>query len=207
MLWQNGDAVLRNLLIPAVPGIFIAAKKNPVTGFGNVICLQLLTHLQYTYEKITEKDLEDNVTCMKTQWNPLTAIESLFVQIEDDIAFTAKANNKPAILRWAYDIVAKTGRFEIVCIEWRHFDGTKMTKDGVKFKANFKAADRDMQSQETMGTAGYHGAHNAATNDISTMNAALFTTTQAALTASEIALTRAISQVSLSSSPDTHPRA
>jgi hypothetical protein len=55
VLWKNVNTVLRNLLVAAVPGIFIAANKNPVTGFINVTCLKLLTHLYDTYGQITEK--------------------------------------------------------------------------------------------------------------------------------------------------------
>jgi hypothetical protein len=46
--------LLRNLLISAVPSIFITAKKTPFTGFGNFTCLQLLAHLHDTYGQITE---------------------------------------------------------------------------------------------------------------------------------------------------------
>jgi hypothetical protein len=60
-LWHNVDTVLRNLIIAAVPGIFLATMKNPVTGFGNVTCLALLTHLHNNYGKITEQELEANV--------------------------------------------------------------------------------------------------------------------------------------------------
>jgi hypothetical protein len=222
VLWHNVDAVLRNLLIAAVPGIFLATMKNPVTGFGNVTCLELLTHLHDNYGKITEQELEDNVIRMRAQWNPPTAIEALLVQIEDGIAFVAEGNDeptKPTILRWAYDIVAKTGRYDLACREWRQFNPTSTTKDWQKFKSHFKAADRDMRSQDTTGTADYHGAH-AATND-----ATLLATTQAALAASELKLAHAMAQVSLSSSsksnsdqsintrisglttPDTRPRA
>jgi hypothetical protein len=185
VLWHNVDAVPRNLLIAAVPAIFIAAKKNTVTGFSNVTCLELLTHLHNNYGKITEQELKDNVTRMRAQWNPPTAIESLFVQIEDGVSFAAEGNNettKPTTLRWAFDIVAKTGHYDLACQEWR------------KFKLRFKAADRDMRSQETTGTDVYHGA-NAATSD-----ATLLATTQAALAASNMQLAQAISQACLFSS-------
>jgi hypothetical protein len=79
VFWHNVDTVLRDLLIAAIPAIFVTAKKNPVTGFGNVTCLQLITHLHDMYVQITENELEDNIKCMKTQWNPPTAIKSLFV--------------------------------------------------------------------------------------------------------------------------------
>jgi hypothetical protein len=74
LLWYNIDAVLHNLLIAAVPCIFIAAKKNPVTGFGNVTCLELLSHLHDNYGKITDQELEDNVNRMRSQWNLSTVI-------------------------------------------------------------------------------------------------------------------------------------
>jgi hypothetical protein len=50
---HNVDAILRNLLIAAVPGIFLAMMKNPVTGFGNITCIELLTHLHNNYGNIT----------------------------------------------------------------------------------------------------------------------------------------------------------
>jgi hypothetical protein len=222
--WHNVDSVLRNFLIAAVPGIFLATMKKPVTGFGNVTCLELLSHLHNNYGNITEQELETNVLRMWAQWNPPTAIESLFVQIEDGVAFTAEGLDeptKPTILRWAYDIVAKTGRYDIACREWRQLNPDPSTKNWAKFKTHFKAADHNMWSQDTTGSAGYHDAHiatNAATNI-----AALLATTQAALAASEIKLTQALSQASLASSssrisnrstntrvsaittPDTHP--
>jgi hypothetical protein len=113
--WHNAEALLRNLLIAAVPSIFQASKRNPITGFGNVTCLALLTHLHGVYGRITEQDLDKNVQCMRAQWNSPTAIESLFVQIEDGVAFTIKGQDeptKPTILCWAYDIIAHTGRLK-----------------------------------------------------------------------------------------------
>jgi hypothetical protein len=65
VLWHNVNAVLSNLLITAVPDIFITAKNKPVTGFGNVTCLKLLTHLHDTYDQMKETELEDNTTCIQ----------------------------------------------------------------------------------------------------------------------------------------------
>jgi hypothetical protein len=199
--WHNVDAVLRNLLIAAVPGIFLATMKNPVTGFGNVTCLALLTHLHNNYEKITEQELEANVVRMRAQWNPLTAIESLLVQIEDGVAFAAEGLDeptKPTVLRWAYDIVAKTGRYDIECRERRQFNPNPKTENWAKFKSHAKAADQEMWSQYTTISAGYHGA-NVATN-AATNTATLLATTQAALAASEPKLAQALSQASITSS-------
>jgi hypothetical protein len=200
-LWYNGDAVLRNLLIAAVLGMFLATMKNLMTGFGNVTCFTLLTHLHNNYGNITEQELEANVLRMRAQWNPSTAIELLFMQIEDGVAFTAEGLDdptKPTVLHWAYDIVAKNGCYDIACREWRQFNPDPKTKNWAKFKSHFKAADRDMRSQDTTGSAGYHGA-NAATTAATKKNT-LLATTQAALAASELKLAQALSQASIASS-------
>jgi hypothetical protein len=132
VLRHNFDAMLRNLIIAGLPGIFPAAKKHPATGFGNMSCLELLTHLHDMYGHIMEKELEDKVTLVRTQWNSPTATESLLIQIKDRIAFAAEGKDeptKPTILRWAYDIIAKTGHYDLTCREWRQLDTTKTTKE------------------------------------------------------------------------------
>jgi hypothetical protein len=94
-VWHNDDALLCNLIIAAVPANFLTAKRNPVTGFGNVTCLALLTHLHNVYGRLTEQELEQNVQLIRTQWNPPTAIESIFVQIEDGVPSQSKGRMVP----------------------------------------------------------------------------------------------------------------
>jgi hypothetical protein len=67
-------------------------------------------------------------------------------------------------------------------------------KEWSLFNRHFKAADKDLRRMDTTGTAGFHGsAHSVQTKST------LITTTQDALASSELALARALSQVSLSS--------
>jgi hypothetical protein len=63
------------------------------------------------------------------------------------------------------------------------------TKTWALFKSHFKAADRDIRSQATSGTAGYHGTPYAAANSATTREVDLL----ARLATSELALARAIS--------------
>jgi hypothetical protein len=132
---------------------------------------------------------------MQLQWNPTTGIVALFLQFENGIAFTTSGQDtptKPTILRWAYNIIEKTGRFYIACRECLQMDPN--TKDWPLFKRHFKAADKDLRRLNTTGTTNFHGsAHSMHTTNT------LITTTQAALAASELALARALVQVSLSS--------
>jgi hypothetical protein len=55
ILFHNADMALRNLLIAAVPPIFLADQCDPMTGFGNKTVLQLLTYLHNTFGSISEK--------------------------------------------------------------------------------------------------------------------------------------------------------
>jgi hypothetical protein len=137
---------------------------------------------------------------MRTQLHPPTAIESLFVQIEDGAAFAIECQDeptKPTILRWAYEIISLTGRIEISCREWRHID--TITKTRALFKSNFKAAGRDIRSQATSGTAGYHRTPYSAANSTTTHESDLLSR----LTASELALTQAMSTASIAPTADT----
>jgi hypothetical protein len=122
ILFHNADTALRNLLIAAVPPIFLADQRDPMTGFGNKTVLQLLSYLHTTFGSISEKELEQNTARVQLQWNPPTAIEALFLQLENGVSFDTAgqdAPTKPTVLCWVYNIIEKTGRFDIVCREWR----------------------------------------------------------------------------------------
>jgi hypothetical protein len=132
---------------------------------------------------------------MQLQWNPPTAIEALFLQFENGVTFATAgqdAPTKPTVLRWAYNIIEKTGRFDIACRKWRQMDPN--AKYWSIFKQQFKAADKDFRRLNTTGTAGF----NSLAHSVQTTSTPL-TTTQAALAASELALARALAQISLSS--------
>jgi hypothetical protein len=70
ILYHNADTALRNLLIAAVPLIFLADQRDPMTGFGKKTVLQLLTYLHTTFGSISEKDLYLNTARMQLQWTP-----------------------------------------------------------------------------------------------------------------------------------------
>jgi hypothetical protein len=70
ILFHNANTALHNLLIAAVPPMFLADQHHPMTGFGNKTVLQLLTYLQTTFDSISEKELEQNTARMQLQWTP-----------------------------------------------------------------------------------------------------------------------------------------
>jgi hypothetical protein len=118
ILFHNADTALRNLLIAEVPPFFLADQRDPMTGFGNKTVLKLLTYLHTTFGSISEKDLEQNTAHMQLQWNSPTAIESLFLQFENGVSLATAGQdvpNKPTVLRGAFNIIEKTGLFDIAC--------------------------------------------------------------------------------------------
>jgi hypothetical protein len=70
ILFHNVDTALRNLLIAAVPPIFLSDQRDPMTGFGNKTVLQLITYLHASFGSISEKELEQNTARMQLQWTP-----------------------------------------------------------------------------------------------------------------------------------------
>ena len=48
-LYNRVDNALRNQLIKATPDVYIRHLRDPITGYGSVTALQMLTHLKTTY--------------------------------------------------------------------------------------------------------------------------------------------------------------
>jgi hypothetical protein len=69
ILFHNADTALRNLLIEAVPPMFLADQRGPMAGVGNKTVLQLLSYLHTTFGSISEKELEQKTARMQLQWN------------------------------------------------------------------------------------------------------------------------------------------
>jgi hypothetical protein len=140
-----------------VPPIFLANQRDPMTVFGNKTVLQLLTYLHTTFDSISDKELEQNTARMQLKRNPPTAIEAIFLQFENGVAFATsgqESHTKPTILCWAYRIIEQTGRLNIACREWRRMDPN--TKYWPLFKMHFKATDKKLRRLDTTGTAGFH---------------------------------------------------
>ena len=78
---------LHNQLIVVTPPTFIQTMKDPVLGFGQVSCLDLITHLRSMYGTITPEALDKNLLRMSSAWHPPTPIEDLFEQLRAGRAF------------------------------------------------------------------------------------------------------------------------
>jgi hypothetical protein len=159
-LYHNVDKALRNQLITATPAVFLQARKDPILGFGQRTCLDLLSHLRSTYGEITPEELDQNTIRMSAAWHPPTAIEDLFEQLRAGAEFATDGGDEPSapqMVRLGYNIIFKTGLFNTACREWR--DAPADAKTFAHLKTHFKKWDKDRKLIETTSSAGYHGAH------------------------------------------------
>ena len=105
--------------------------KHRCTGFSNETVLQVFERLCNTYGNITELELIENEEKMKTSWNQLEPIETIFYQIEVAVEFAQHGdlpftNNQ--LLNIAYCIMAQANTFKEACKEGR--ENTADKKNG-----------------------------------------------------------------------------
>ena len=86
---------LCTLLLKALPTNCYDILEDDNYGYANVMPLQILSHVQTTYCKITAKHLEKNRELLKAPWNPDDPITTLWTRIRNCKKFAA-----PYISTW-----------------------------------------------------------------------------------------------------------
>eukprot|EP00978_Attheya_sp_CCMP212_P030085 scaffold109528_cov24-Attheya_sp.AAC.1 len=98
---------------------------------------------------------------MEADWNSPTPIEDLFEQLRAGAAFATEGGDAPSAPRLVrllgYNIINKTGLFELGCRDWRN--KPPADKTFAQLQVHFKRWDRDRILLATARSAGYHGAH------------------------------------------------
>jgi hypothetical protein len=70
----NIDIALRNIILAAVEGQFIASLHNDVTRLKSLTTIAVLNHLTTTYGTITREHMMMNLTLFNSNWSPQTPI-------------------------------------------------------------------------------------------------------------------------------------
>ena len=120
------------------------------------IC-NLLAHLFENYGNITQLELEDNDTKMRSLWDPNSPFDCLVQQLEDGQDY-ADDGGQPyttdQLLRIAYTLVFKTGLYFEDCKAWNAKPNNEKT--WTNFKAHFHCAQRLLCDQlRTTKQAGF----------------------------------------------------
>jgi hypothetical protein len=93
---------------------------NRLTGYSNVIVLEIFRHLYRTYGNISELDLIINQEKIKIQWNQDKPIETFFQQIEESVEFAQHSNvpfTNEQVLTIAFVVMAQAKIFKEACKE------------------------------------------------------------------------------------------
>ena len=150
------QAVLKRLLIAAVPDTYIKILKDEDYGYANVSTLAILTHLDTTYGTVTADDLNDNMNRLNAEWNPMQPLEDLWHQILEARRY-AQAHDpisEAAAIRAALINMETSGVFTDALKEWRRKPGVDHNWDNLL--THFNAADKERRrSLTTSGTLGF----------------------------------------------------
>ena len=132
--YNSVDKSCKKILFSLIPEAYYRSFKNKYTGFANVTCLTILTHLWTTYGVLQDYEVQENDQMMKQPITAETLFEDFIEQIE--IAVEAVASQvpytDPQIVSIAFSLVETSGIYFDGAKEWRR----KATAD--KTWANFK---------------------------------------------------------------------
>jgi hypothetical protein len=123
---------IKQLILTAVPKIYLDALSHPDFGYANVSPRQLLTHLVTTCGQITTMDLRDNLQRIKSPWNPDLPIETVFSNGTFCRRFAAEGGDPisdPAYVRILVDIFDASGVLPKAVEDWEHKPQADQTVD------------------------------------------------------------------------------
>jgi hypothetical protein len=149
---ENG---LKEMLLAAVPKTFIQVLEHQLFGFSQVSALQLLTHLDTTYGKVTNQDLANNLEQMNHQWDPSAPLEDLWTQIQmarNYAATTSEIMDTNALLS-AEKNLTNSGVFTTAFDQWRIKPSAEQTYDNLM--THFNNADINRLHAKTVSEARY----------------------------------------------------
>ena len=157
--FKNVSTALKNQLLSAVDDIYVRALRDRHVGYMNQSIRNLLTHLFNNYGNITQLELEDNDTKMRTLWDPNSPFDCLVQQLEDGQDY-ADDGGQPyttdQLLCIAYTLIFKTGLYFEDCKAWNAKPNNEKT--WTNFKTHFQRTQRLLRDQlRTTKQAGFTG--------------------------------------------------
>ena len=162
--YTTTQAILKRILIAAVPDTYIKALKDEYFGYANTTTLDILTHLDTNYGTVTADDLNDNIKRLTAEWNTMQPLEDLWHQIMEARRYAQPHDpiSEHAAIRAALTNLETSGVFNDALKEWRRRPIAEHTWNNVLI--HFNTADKERR--RTMPTAGEHGyANKAAANN------------------------------------------
>ena len=152
------DQALKQILLDSFDDKYLRGLRNRHTAYAGSTALQLIQYLYTNYGVITQLDLNENETKMKSPYDPAQPIEVLYDQIESAVEYADSAGapfTDTQIVTTAYLLIFRTGLYKDACKEWNR--RALAEKTWHNFKTDFTAAHRELiHFQQANQQAGFH---------------------------------------------------
>ena len=162
--YRDVEMALKEMILTAVPKTFIHVLEDQLYGFSQVSTLQILTHLNTTYGKVTNQDLANNLEQMNRQWDPSALLEDLWTQIQvarNYAATTSAITDTNAVLAAEKNLL-NSGVFNDAFDHWRIKLSADQTYENLMI--HFNNADINRLHKKTIADAGYAATQTPAIN-------------------------------------------
>ena len=132
--YHSDDRVCQKFLCTLIPEAYFWSFNKKYTGYANVQCIKILSHLWSTYGVLKYCEVQENDARMKNPSRPKHYLKSLLKKIETavDAVATQVPFTRQQIVSIAFKIVEKTGIFYDDVKEWRQNDTADKTWEALK---------------------------------------------------------------------------
>ena len=140
--YYSVDKACKKFLFTLIPEAYFWSFKNKYTGYANIKCLDILTHLWTTYGVLQDFEVQENDLRMKQPITAETLFEDFVEQIETavDAVATQVPYTRQQIVSIAFTTVENTGIYYDGVKEWRRKDTTDKMWEAFKtfFEREFR---------------------------------------------------------------------
>ena len=132
--YHSVDRACKKVLCTLIPEAYFRSFKNKYTGYANVQCLEILSHLWSTYGVLQDYEVQENDVKMKTAISAEILFKDFFEKIETavDAVATQVPYSRHQIGSIAFTLVENAGIYYYGVKEWRQKDTADKTWEAFK---------------------------------------------------------------------------
>ena len=154
--YHSVDKACKKVIFTQIPEAYFRSFKNKYTGYANVKCLDILSHLWNMYGVLQDCEVQENDVRMKKPISAETLFEEFVVQIETEVdaVATQVPYTRQQIVSIAFTMVENSGIYYDGIKEWRQKDTAENLWEA--FKTFFAREFREIRVQpRTSASEGY----------------------------------------------------
>ena len=119
--YHSVDKACKNVIFTLIPEAYFRSFKKKYTGYANVKCLDIISHLWNTYRVLQDREVQENDVRMKKPISAETLFEDFVEKIETavDAVETQVPYTRQKIVSIAFMMVENDGIYYDGVKEWR----------------------------------------------------------------------------------------